>query len=162
MSCATQRQRTLVLFAVRASQGWSASLLSLSAYHRHCNKLAIPNTATAKRTRKTSKLSRLHATNFARKCNAPCHFYLYFCVSVPRTFFCSVFSSSFSFFVWECVVVVSFSQRKGLRLASCYWPILFKHRRSINKLRQDPLDLSFWSFLTFLHHGIEEVETHLL
>ena len=29
-------------------------------------------------------------------------------------------------------------------------------------LRQDPLDLSFWSFLTFLHHGIEEVETHLL
>ena len=32
------------------------------------------------------------------------------------------------------------------------------------KLRQDPppLDLSFWSFLTFLHHGIEEVERHLL
>ena len=29
-------------------------------------------------------------------------------------------------------------------------------------LRQDPLDLSFWSFLTFLHHGIEEVERHLL
>ena len=25
-----------------------------------------------------------------------------------------------------------------------------------------PLDLSFWSFLTFLHHGIEKVETHLL
>ena len=25
-----------------------------------------------------------------------------------------------------------------------------------------PLDLSFWSFLTFLHHGIEEVEMHLL
>ena len=25
-----------------------------------------------------------------------------------------------------------------------------------------PLDLSFWSFLTFLHHGIEEVEKHLL
>ena len=32
------------------------------------------------------------------------------------------------------------------------------------ELRQDPppLDLSFWSFLTFLHHGIEEVERHLL
>ena len=29
-------------------------------------------------------------------------------------------------------------------------------------LRQDHLDLSFWSFLTFLHHGIEEVERHLL
>ena len=25
-----------------------------------------------------------------------------------------------------------------------------------------PLDLSFWSFLPFLHHGIEEVERHLL
>ena len=24
-----------------------------------------------------------------------------------------------------------------------------------------PLDLSFWSFFTFLHHGIEEVERHL-
>ena len=31
-------------------------------------------------------------------------------------------------------------------------------------LRQDPppLDLSFWSFLTFLHHGIEGIERHLL
>ena len=29
-------------------------------------------------------------------------------------------------------------------------------------LRQDPLDLSFWSFLTFLHHGIEEGERHHL
>ena len=25
-----------------------------------------------------------------------------------------------------------------------------------------PLDLSFWSFLTFLHHGIEKIERHLL
>ena len=34
-----------------------------------------------------------------------------------------------------------------------------------NPLRQDtppPLDLGFWSFLTFLHRGIEEVERHLL
>ena len=29
-------------------------------------------------------------------------------------------------------------------------------------LKAGPLDLSFWSFLTFLHHGIEEVERHLL
>ena len=38
-------------------------------------------------------------------------------------------------------------------------------QRSINlykgaTLRQDPLDLSFWSFLTFL--GIEKVDSHLL
>ena len=26
----------------------------------------------------------------------------------------------------------------------------------------NPLDLSFWSFLTFLHHGIEKVGRHLL
>ena len=34
---------------------------------------------------------------------------------------------------------------------------------SLRPLRQDPppLDLSFWSFLTFLHYGIEEVQTHL-
>ena len=31
-----------------------------------------------------------------------------------------------------------------------------------NCLRQGPLDLSFWSLLIFLHHGIEEVERHLL
>ena len=37
-----------------------------------------------------------------------------------------------------------------------------RNRNSSGKLRQDPLDLSFWSFLTFLHHGIEKVETHLL
>ena len=29
-------------------------------------------------------------------------------------------------------------------------------------LKAGPLDLSFWSFLTFLHHGIEKVERHLL
>ena len=30
-------------------------------------------------------------------------------------------------------------------------------------LRQDPpLDFSFWSFLTCLHHGIGKVERHLL
>ena len=30
------------------------------------------------------------------------------------------------------------------------------------ELKAGPLDLSFWSFLTFLHHGIEEVERHVL
>ena len=27
-------------------------------------------------------------------------------------------------------------------------------------IRQDLLDLSFWSFFTFLHHGIERVKSH--
>ena len=32
---------------------------------------------------------------------------------------------------------------------------------AIDALTPPPLDLSFWSFFTFLHYGIEEVETHL-
>ena len=43
------------------------------------------------------------------------------------------------------------------------WSASIAHTGWNNNLRQDPpLDLSFWSFLTFLHHGIEEVERHLL
>ena len=33
---------------------------------------------------------------------------------------------------------------------------------SLPDLRQDPLDLGFWSFLTFLHGSIENVERKLL
>ena len=41
---------------------------NIQRYHPHCNELANPHRATAKRTRKTSKLSQLHATNFAWIC----------------------------------------------------------------------------------------------
>ena len=34
---------------------------------------------------------------------------------------------------------------------------MFKNQND-GAIRQDPLDLSFWSFLTFLHHDIEDVE----
>ena len=34
--------------------------------------------------------------------------------------------------------------------------------RVLSALRQDPLWFEFWSFLTFLHHGIEYVERHFL
>ena len=30
------------------------------------------------------------------------------------------------------------------------------------RLRQDPLDSSFWSLLTFLHHGIDDIKRDLL
>ena len=40
--------------------------------------------------------------------------------------------------------------------------IFVKSPNSSPVVVQDPLDLSFWSFLTFLHHVIEEVERHLL
>ena len=40
-----------------------------------------------------------------------------------------------------------------------------KLRRDCKKtecFKAGPLDLGFWSFLTFLHNGTEEVERHLL
>ena len=37
-----------------------------------------------------------------------------------------------------------------------------KRGASFRHLKQDPLDLSFWSFLTFLHRGIEDDARHLL
>ena len=38
----------------------------------------------------------------------------------------------------------------------------FNSKAAKPELRQDPLDLSVWSFLTFLNPGIEEVERHFL
>ena len=45
--------------------------------------------------------------------------------------FCSLFFFFFFFFPYVCCYFIS--QRKGPRLALCYWPILFKHIHSINK-----------------------------
>ena len=44
-----------------------------------------------------------------------------------------------------------------------YFPVALRSALKIAlSLKAGPLDLSFWSFLTFLHHGIEKVERHLL
>ena len=51
-----------------------------------------------------------------------------------------------------CVLV---EPRRGDRAAALY-------QRRAFFFKAGPLDLSFWSFLTFLHHGIEEVKRHLL
>ena len=53
-----------------------------------------------------------------------------------------------------------------MHLIRCVRPLrlsvaLFQQKKKKEKKRT-PLDLSFWSFLTFLHHGIEKVERHLL
>ena len=59
----------------------------------------------------------------------------------------------------ECHLCTALFSACALALAL----ILSLMRKWTVSLRQDPpLDLSFWSFLTFLHHGIEEVERHLL
>ena len=50
--------------------------------------------------------------------------------------------------------------RGNFRLAQS--PQQGRQRSGKLKAGPPPLDLSFWSFLTFLHHGIEEVERHLL
>ena len=67
---------------------------------------------------------------------------------------------SFEFFM-------KFSQKMPLNI---FYSIVQKSRKwpktqimwSCLKAGPPPLDLSFWSFFTFLHHGIEEVERHLL
>ena len=51
--------------------------------------------------------------------------------------------------------------RIELSMIVTYFQCLTLRVRS-GHLRQDPLDLGFWSFLNFLHRGIEEVERHLL
>ena len=45
---------------------------------------------------------------------------------------------------------------------SLFFFLLFYHLSFVCLFKAGPLDLSFWSILTFLHHGIEEVERHLL
>ena len=40
-------------------------------------------------------------------------------------------------------------------------PKLFSHRK-MSQIKAGPLELSFWSYSTFLHHGIQKVEGHLV
>ena len=66
------------------------------------------------------------------------------------------------------------NQELYCKLSKCEFALLvvkfLGHVQTGNSLEPDPdklkagppLDLSFWSSLTFLHHGIEEVERHLL
>ena len=83
------------------------------------------------------------------------------------------FWCSYSFLMWKIGFFGQFTF-KNTQLAQenvfCFWAsrsiekcIFFVYKTLDGKgLRQDPLDLSFWSFSTFLHHGIEEIERHLL
>ena len=76
----------------------------------------------------------------------------------------SPFSISSSFILLFAVLFF-FLGSKQKYLLSIQWPGRQKNCNTGSCrafLRQDPLDLSFWSFLTFLHHGIEEVKGHLL
>ena len=53
--------------------------------------------------------------------------------------------------------------RESPELMSSAWCLeSCEHLRWLSTIWQDPLDLSFWSFLTFLHYGTEKVERHLL
>ena len=69
----------------------------------------------------------------------------------------------------RCCVQLLFTEKTPKTLFLVWWLKCYDIREesasivSQQVLRQDPpLDLSFWSFLTFLHHGIEEIERHLL
>ena len=59
---------------------------------------------------------------------------------------------SLQFFFYFAYKVNCLAQLQGHRTA----------QHVVKHLRQDPLDLIFWSFFTFLYHGINEMERHLL
>ena len=68
-------------------------------------------------------------------------------------------------------VFVHVTKRETLERWKCFlWGANTKYKRICTHFQPTfrrfkagpPLDLSFWSFLTFLHHGIEEIERHLL
>ena len=40
--------------------------------------------------------------------------------------------------------------------------VCLRQPQSVSSFMTGPLDLSFWSFLTFLHHSIEKEKGHLL
>ena len=75
----------------------------------------------------------------------------------------------FALFVSPFTLPVSpFTERSLLWRWNSQWVHTFHCQKSFRPLCSPsfkagpPLDLSFWSFLTFLHHGIEKVERHLL
>ena len=67
-----------------------------------------------------------------------------FVLKLQQLFLFLVFFFFFYFFFCVYVVVVPFCQRKGLRLTSCYWQILFKHIHSI-KIKKNANFLFFQS-----------------
>ena len=65
-------------------------------------------------------------------------------VHLTILFWClMVYNFSLLFFFVFVIAVVSFSQRKGPRLASCYWPIL-KHNQQIHKNRNKQTTNILW------------------
>ena len=54
----------------------------------------------------------------------------------------------------------SYPKQHGRQVQMYCNPLLFRCQFKAGP--PPPLDLSFWSFLTFLYHGIEKVERHLL
>ena len=71
--------------------------------------------------------------------------------------------------IWFVVFFISFHKElplltfnKGNKVFVFRIGIPSQNLKTMTHLKAGPpLDLSFWSFLTFLHHGIEEVERHL-
>ena len=78
-------------------------------------------------------------------CNSLCYSFSSFHFPILHHLYFGVplFSNFLSFFFFV-IAVVSFSQRKGPRLASCYWPILYKHNQQINKKRNKQTANILW------------------
>ena len=92
------------------------------------------------------------AYHFGSPSGPVCHLSLCLICGAPRS-------------VWQALhgradALLFYLERSRMRSPWCPRPPNTHALRT--KWRQDPLDLSFWSFLTFFHHGIEEVERNFL
>ena len=70
------------------------------------------------------------------------------------------YSTYINFFHWSKTV-----RQKKMSYIKIWTTLVWLHHWSQNEVKAGPpppLDLSFWSCSTFLHHGMEKVERHLL
>ena len=65
------------------------------------------------------------------------------------------FSLSFNFFYED-------QNNSGAKCQKCDLVLTDNQNQHLKFKAGTPLDLSLWSFLTFLHHGMDKVERHLL
>ena len=69
---------------------------------------------------------------------------------------------SFLFTRLSLIFNTTLFMKRGLSISKTFKHCLKLHFLGAKVFKAGPLDLSFWSVLTFLHHGIEEIKRHLL
>ena len=98
-----------------------------------------------------------------------CELLLHYCFQRPQYSFKGKLKASRGNIFFQCLATIVeriSAHRLPYAVDEASWQVTpEKFLHEIRYLRQEPpppLDLGFWSFLTFLHHGIKEVERPLL